>query len=92
MKFSRNSGLFVAALLALVGSSSADVVGLKNGDRTTGKVITKQNDKLSFETSYAGKIEITWAEVAELRTDTPVEVMLAEETDTTFRFKLGYEW
>jgi len=64
----------------LTGRSFADEVYLKNGDHITGQVISMENGELIFETSYAGKIHIEWAEISELKTDAPLTVMLSDET------------
>ena len=58
----------------------ADTVKLKNGDWITGMVVKKETDKLLFKTKYAGEIEIIWSEIATLRTDKPVKVVLTDDT------------
>ena len=68
---------FVVFLFAI--KSVADEVYLKNGDRITGQVISMEEGKLIFEASYAGKINIDWAEVSELKTDAPITVILRDE-------------
>jgi putative salt-induced outer membrane protein YdiY len=72
---------FVVAVLATAGAAStglADTVTLRNGDRITGSVIRKEAATLIFKTPYAGEIKITWADVATLQTDQPVEIQLAD--------------
>lgn len=58
----------------------ADTITLKNGDVLTGKVIKKETNKLIFETTYAGELKILWAEVATLSTDSPVKVVLKDDS------------
>jgi len=66
---------------ALVWSqASADEVWLKNGDRLTGKVVSLDGGILLFKTSYAGDLSIQWGEVANLKTDEPIKVVLGDET------------
>jgi len=65
---------------SLTGKSVADVLYLKNGDRITGQVITMEEGKLTFETSYAEEIHVDWAEVSELKTDAPITVIFSDET------------
>jgi putative salt-induced outer membrane protein YdiY len=72
--------LVFAILLAAVGTTRADEVHLKNGDRITGEVVTMEEDKLVLKTSYAGEITIKWDQVASMVTDTPVEVSFQDET------------
>jgi putative salt-induced outer membrane protein YdiY len=43
-------------------------------------VVSLQEDKLVFETSYAGEITINWSEVANLRTDNKITVVLTDDT------------
>ncbi len=64
----------------LSGTSYADEVRLKNGDRLTGMVKLLEEGKLLFETPYAGEITILWSEVSGLKTDGPIKVVLHDET------------
>jgi putative salt-induced outer membrane protein YdiY len=70
--------IFFIALLS--GTSYADEVRLKNGDRLTGKVKLLEEGKLLFETPYAGEITIIWSKVSRLKTDGPIKVVLHDET------------
>lgn len=72
--------LQLATLLMLSGGSIADEVLLKNGDRLSGKVISKSGDKLVFKTTYAGNLNIVWADIERIVTDTPVRVTLDDQT------------
>lgn len=54
----------------------ADEVRLKNGDRLTGSILSLAEDRLRFETSYAGELSLPWSEVVSLKTDRPVMVTL----------------
>ncbi|MCB2191470.1 MAG: DUF481 domain-containing protein [Deltaproteobacteria bacterium] len=64
--------LTLTATLLLPSPASADVVYLKGGDRITGKVKDMGAGKLTFTTSYAGKLKIKWSEVERLVTDQPL--------------------
>jgi putative salt-induced outer membrane protein YdiY len=57
--------------------SRADQIVLVNGDRLTGKVVSKADDTLKFRTDYAGEIAVQWKDVASITTDAPVTVMSA---------------
>jgi putative salt-induced outer membrane protein YdiY len=70
----------LALLLLFCGVAGADQLVMKNGDRLTGTVVNKAGDWLTFETAYAGKLKIKWADVAELSLDQPVTVLLKDET------------
>jgi putative salt-induced outer membrane protein YdiY len=62
-------------------SSVADEVFMKNGDRLSGKIVSKIGDKLVLETAYTGKIEIQWDAISHLTTDNPVRITLDDETE-----------
>jgi putative salt-induced outer membrane protein YdiY len=64
--------------LLLVEALSDEII-LKNGDRLTGEVITLEEEKLIFKTSYAGEIFIAWSEVEKIRVDKPVGVLMEDD-------------
>lgn len=70
----------LALLVLLSGPTAADQLLMRNGDRLSGTVVNKAGDWLVFDTPYAGKLKIQWADVAELTTDQPVTVLLQDET------------
>lgn len=72
--------LLLACLLLPVNAIS-DEVFLKNGDRISGNVVRKTGEILVLNTSYAGEIEIRWADVSHLATEKPVHVIFDDETD-----------
>ena len=73
--------LFAVLLVFLTnGVAAADEVWLKNGDHLTGKVLSLEGGTLVFKTAYAGDLSIQWEEVANLKTDEPVKVVLGDET------------
>jgi len=65
-----------ALAFALSAGASADEVRLRNGDRLSGRVVSKSGELLEFETPYAGKLKIKWKEVTSLSTDAPVLVLV----------------
>lgn len=65
----------------------ADTIKLKNGDVLTGTVIKKETDKLIFKTPYAGELKITWSDIATLRTDKPVNVVLSDDSSFNARMQ-----
>ena len=76
---------FLAAFLLLQTANpcQADEVVMKNGDRIQGTVVSLTQGKLVFKTSYAGKINISWDQVAKLTTDEPMEVSLGDNKTVT---------
>src|SRR3970040_127175 len=70
-----------ASLLVLVfwlPAVRADQIVLVNGDRLTGKVVSKAEDTLKFRTNYAGVIAVHWKDVPSITTDAPVTVVSAD--------------
>lgn len=53
----------------VVSTARADTVVLKNGDRLTGTAVKLDAGKLTFKTSYADPIALTWDQVASLTLD-----------------------
>jgi putative salt-induced outer membrane protein YdiY len=58
---------------------------MKDGSRLIGEVVKRENDTLEYKTSYAGVIKVKWNEVAELHADTPMQLMLDDESILTAR-------
>lgn len=73
-------------LLGIAQFTYADQVILKNGDIITGHVVSKSGDTLTFSTTYAGDVKISWKEVSTLSTDTPVTTLLNDDS----YFKTGF--
>lgn len=80
MKFSRIAVLSAVSMLFAASGAVADQVTLTNGDTLSGKIVKKETDKLIFKTEYAGEIKLDWAQVASLKSDEPVKVILADDT------------
>lgn len=74
--------LFVIAILCslMAGSVMADEVKMKNGDRLSGKIITMEDGTLVLETTFAGKIDIKWDEIANIKTDSKLDLELTDGT------------
>lgn len=66
--------LSIAALCA-AGSAGADEIRLANGDRITGRIVSKAGNDLVIDTDYAGRLTLRWDQVAALRTDDALTVM-----------------
>ena len=80
---SRNrAAIAMTAGLTLIplASACADVVLLNGGDRLSGKIVSKNGDKLTLETSYAGDVVILWSEVRSISTEQPTRFMLSDGT------------
>ncbi|NLD37236.1 MAG: DUF481 domain-containing protein [Desulfatiglans sp.] len=58
----------------------ADEVYLNNGDRITGEILNMNGGKLVIKTSYADEIGIKWTEIANLKTDKEITILLSDDT------------
>jgi putative salt-induced outer membrane protein YdiY len=67
------------ALALLAQPAAADTVVMRNGDRFTGEVVRQAGGELQVRTAYAGLITVDFAQVSEVRLDTPVPVLLDDE-------------
>jgi putative salt-induced outer membrane protein YdiY len=72
--------IFVVSMLLIAENVMADEIRLKNGNRITGTVKKMEDKVLIFETSYAGEISIKWDEIAAVTTDSPIEMVLHDNT------------
>jgi putative salt-induced outer membrane protein YdiY len=66
--------------ITFCGSTFADEVLIKNGDRISGQIIGMKNHTLTIETPYAGQIIIQWDQVTSIETDSIVHVVLEDKT------------
>ncbi len=80
----KNKVAFITALLIFnvftFTSLAADEVQMKNGDRISGQIIDMKDSKLVIKTGYAGNVSVKWSEVADLKTDQPISVLLTDDT------------
>ena len=72
--------IFIVSMLLIAETVMADEIWLKSGDRITGTVKKMVDKVLIFETSYAGEIAVTWDEITAVTTDSPVEMVLHDNT------------
>lgn len=63
--------VFISSNFAL-----ADQVVLKNGDRVTGSIVKKEGKTLTVKTDLMGTVSMDWDQVASIRTDKPVNLVL----------------
>jgi len=63
-------------LLFCVGvpAARADLVVLENGDRLTGMIVKSDQETLSFNSQYAGVVNLPWSAVTSVESSTPVYV------------------
>lgn len=73
--------LFVIVFFLPSASAWADEVRLKNGDVLTGEVVRKETDKLVFKTSYAGEVGIIWTQIASLRSDETLRIVMSDDSN-----------
>ncbi len=70
----------VSLLLLLACTASADQITLKNGDRVTGAIVKKDGNNLTVKSALMGVITLPWDQITEIKTDAPLNVVLAGQT------------
>lgn len=75
----RAGGSALLVLLGLWHGAWADELMLSDGSRLLGEAVSKSDGTLKFKTSFAGTIDVSWDQVAELRTDEPTTVLLRDK-------------
>lgn len=70
--------IFSFSLLCSV--AHADTIQLTNGDRLSGELVGKDRTTITVKTAYAGDVKIKWSNVAQVQTDHPVSILLANDT------------
>ena len=80
MRLIKRYGAFASLFAATLFSSSlwADQVVLKNGDRISGAVVKKDGKNLTVKTDQFGAVTVAWDQVASIRTDKPLNIVLAD--------------
>ena len=56
----------------------ADQIVMKNGDRVSGSVVKKDGKDLTVKTDQFGAVTLSWDQIASIKTDKPVNVVLAD--------------
>lgn len=75
----KRSQLFILmCALALVATTSADELIMKNGSRLVGTLIKSESGKVEFETPFAGKLTINQENIDHIVTENPVTVQMAD--------------
>ncbi len=54
----------------------ADELSFKNGDRISGEILNMNEKQVVIKTSYAGEITASWTEIANVKTDQKIAVIL----------------
>ena len=83
----RNAG-FAGVLLfvtCLFTQAQADTLWLENGDVISGEIVGLDTGNLTFKTTYAGEITVSWRHVRTLKTDSPLWVNLVGENKARLR-------
>ncbi|MCK5269162.1 MAG: hypothetical protein KAJ46_00200, partial [Sedimentisphaerales bacterium] len=71
---------FLMVVLGFAGSSLADVLVFKNGDRLTGTFVRITDGKLVFKAELAGEVTADLTDVRTFETVEPIEVHLKDGT------------
>jgi putative salt-induced outer membrane protein YdiY len=80
--------VWLVAMLAwaMTPAAWADEILLQNGDRLTGEIVKMEDELLTVKTPYGGEttmLTFTWEEIARLRSDKPMKVLLQGEPGTS---------
>ncbi len=89
--FPKKMLIFLAAVFLITAPvmARADEIWLSNGDHLTGRVVSMAAGKLHFETTYAGKIAVSWGEILRLQTETPIKIILQDGTTAEGKIEAG---
>lgn len=66
------------ALFLFTQIAFADQFIMKDGDRVTGEIVKKEGDILTVKTVNFGTVTMRWDDIATIRTDRPVNVVLPD--------------
>ena len=69
--------LLAACLFSAAIPAFADQIVMKNGDRVTGSIVKKTDDKVTVKSAHFGTIELPWKEIESIKTDGPLVVVLS---------------
>lgn len=72
--------IIVCVFLLRAAPGHTSELTLKNGDRISGEIVSKNGDSISIKTSYAGDILINWGDVSALNSDANMQIVLADGT------------
>lgn len=76
IKYSVN--LWLVLIFIFHSTVFADQVVMTNGDRLTGKIVRKDGDTIIIQTEAAGAVKIKWSAVAEVISDEPLSLTMAD--------------
>src|SRR5437868_4034453 len=78
MRRMRYIKVFLLILTLGRGLSFADQITLKNGDRVTGKIVKKDDGKVTVKSDLMGAVTIPWDAVTAVASDEPLTVVLPD--------------
>ncbi len=74
----RRSRRWLVGITLLLPTAWADQLVLKNGDRVTGTIVKQDGKAITIKTDAFGVITAAWDQVASLKSDQPVNVVLKD--------------
>lgn len=85
MSFIKSTSFHAVLCLSLstVSTAWADQIVLKDGDRITGEVVKKDGQTVTVQTKNFGAVTLKWDDIATIRTDQPLNVVLPGERTVT---------
>ena len=72
--------IFVVSMIFIIENVLADEIWINNDDHITGTVKKMEDKVLIFKTPYAGEVSIKWDEITAVTTDSPIEMVLDDDT------------
>lgn len=76
-----------AITIAFSGHALAsDSITLKNGDNISGTIVKKETDSLVIKTTYAGDLQVKWADIKSLQADKSMQLVFKDGTKIWGRF------
>jgi putative salt-induced outer membrane protein YdiY len=72
------SRFFAVLILVSLGAAWADQVVMKNGDRVTGAIVKQDGKTITVKTDVFGVVTASWDQVASLRSDQPINIVLKD--------------
>jgi len=75
------TGIILCILLILSAThAGADELRMRDGSRLLGVVVNRSNGILEFKTQFAGKLKVKWSEIAAIRTDKAMKLLLSDDS------------
>jgi hypothetical protein len=72
-----------SAVALFAATCLADQITMKDGDRITGNIVKKDGGTVTVKSKNFGEVKLKWDDVAEIKTDQPLNVVVGSQTIKT---------